>query len=136
MENHQQTYTTTSIEGPSTTSLEIATDTVDEERLALLQQMYQQKQVELLSQYQQAQSNLAMQHLTYFQALQTSQQQKQQQQQQQQQPLQDTKTSEQTSAISVVDISEDSDTQMSPSARDCVGLRNRRYEFRYNSSCN
>lgn len=84
-------------------------------------QIYQQKQVELLSQYQQAQTNLAMQHFTYFQALQTSQQQKQQQQ-----SLQDTKASEQTSSISTVDISEDSDTQVSPSAKDCAGLRNKR----------
>ncbi|MCP9257356.1 Histone deacetylase 4 [Dirofilaria immitis] len=123
MENQQQSYTTTSIEGPSITSLEVVTDTIDEERLAFLQQMYQRKQVELLSQYQQAQTNLAMQHLTYFQALQTSQQQKQQQQQH---PLQDIKTPEQTNAISVVDISEDSDTQMSPSIKDCAGLRNKR----------
>lgn len=92
-------------------------------------QIYQQKQVELLSQYQQAQTNLAMQHFTYFQALQTSQQQKQQQQQQQQQQkqsLHDTKTSEQTSSISTLDISEDSDTQVSPSTKDCAGLRNKR----------
>ncbi|VDK84368.1 unnamed protein product [Litomosoides sigmodontis] len=83
--------------------------------------IYQQKQVELLSQYQQAQTNLAMQHLTYFQALQTSQQQKQQQQ-----SLRDTKAPEQTSSISTVDISEDSDTQMSPSTKDCAGLRSKR----------
>ncbi|EJW74864.1 hypothetical protein WUBG_14228, partial [Wuchereria bancrofti] len=72
-----------------------------------------------------------MQHFTYFQALQTSQQQKQQQQQQQhqqqqQQSLHDTKTSEQTNSISTVDISEDSDTQVSPSTKDCAGLRNKR----------
>lgn len=75
-----------------------------------------------MSQYQQAQTNLAMQHFTYFQALQTSQQQKQQQQQQ---SLRDTKAPEQTSSISTVDISEDSDTQMSP-AKDCAGLRSKR----------
>ncbi|KAL3989896.1 Histone deacetylase domain family protein [Acanthocheilonema viteae] len=119
MENQQQSYTTATAEGPS--SLGIMADTVDEERLAVLQQIYQQKQVELLSQYQQAQTDLAMQHFTYFQALQTSQQQKQQQQ-----SLQDTKAPEQTSSISTVDISEDGDTQVSPSAKDGVGLRNKR----------
>lgn len=84
-------------------------------------QIYQRKQVELLSQYQQAQTNLAMQHFTYFQALQTSRQQKQQQQ-----SLQDTKGPEQTSSVSTVDISEDSDTQVSPSTKECAGLRNKR----------
>ncbi|VIO88198.1 Histone deacetylase family protein [Brugia malayi] len=129
MENQQQSYTTATVEGPSTAPFGIASDAIDEERLAVLQQIYQQKQVELLSQYQQAQTNLAMQHFTYFQALQTSQQQKQQQQQQQQQQkqsLHDTKTSEQTSSISTLDISEDSDTQVSPSTKDCAGLRNKR----------
>ncbi|VDM21273.1 unnamed protein product [Wuchereria bancrofti] len=131
MENQQQSYTTATVEGPSTAPFGIASDAIDEERLAVLQQIYQQKQVELLSQYQQAQTNLAMQHFTYFQALQTSQQQKQQQQQQQhqqqqQQSLHDTKTSEQTNSISTVDISEDSDTQVSPSTKDCAGLRNKR----------
>uniref|UniRef100_A0A0R3RX49 histone deacetylase n=1 Tax=Elaeophora elaphi TaxID=1147741 RepID=A0A0R3RX49_9BILA len=62
-----------------------------------------------------------MQHFTYFQALQTSQQQKQQQQ-----SLQDTKAAEQSSSISAVDISEDSDSQVSPSTKDCAGLRNKR----------
>ncbi|CAG9534480.1 unnamed protein product [Cercopithifilaria johnstoni] len=119
MENQQQSYTTATVEGPS--PLGIMPDMVDEERLAVLQQIYQQKQVELLSQYQQAQTNLAIQHFTYFQALRTSQQQKQQQQ-----SLQDTKAPEQRSSISAVDISEDSDAQVSSSAKDCAGLRNKR----------
>ncbi|EJD76727.1 histone deacetylase 4 [Loa loa] len=121
MENQQQSYTTATVEGPSTAPLGITADIVDEERLAVLQRIYQQKQVELLSQYQQAQTNLAMQHFTYFQALQTSQQQKQQQQ-----SLQDTKASEQASSLNAVDISEDCDTQASPSAKDCAELRNKR----------
>lgn len=39
MENQQQSYTTATVEGPSTAPLGIAADTVDEERLAVLQQV-------------------------------------------------------------------------------------------------
>ncbi|VDN42194.1 unnamed protein product [Gongylonema pulchrum] len=93
--------------------------------------IYQHRQAE---QYHRAQTNLAMQHLSYFQALHAQQQQQQQQkqqqsqqQQQQQQSQQDTKAAQgHSSATSAADTSEDSDTQMSPTAKDSAGLRNRR----------
>ncbi|VDN32415.1 unnamed protein product [Gongylonema pulchrum] len=126
----KQQPTTSTVEGSSLSGLpmNITADAVNEESLALLQQIYQHRQAE---QYHRAQTNLAMQHLSYFQALhaQQQQQQKQQQSQQQQQPQsqQDTKAAQgHSSATSAADTSEDSDTQMSPTAKDSAGLRNRR----------
>ncbi|VDN06699.1 unnamed protein product [Thelazia callipaeda] len=84
-------------------------------------QMYQQKQVELLPQYQQAQTDFAMQHFTYFQSHQSSQQKKFDHR-----SPQSIRSCDQVNTISLVDFSEDSDTQMSPTTKDCSGLRNKR----------
>uniref|UniRef100_A0A914ZFZ8 histone deacetylase n=1 Tax=Parascaris univalens TaxID=6257 RepID=A0A914ZFZ8_PARUN len=103
--------------------LQLPFDGSTEEQLAFLQQIYQQKQVELLAQFQRAQTNLAMQHLGYFQALQQAQQAQQQAAPSAQQVYQP-----QPGSAHGSDGNDESDSQQaSPTSKEgSSGLRNRR----------
>lgn len=115
--------TSASLNSTDDLPIELPQECTNEERLAILQQIYQQKQAELLTQFQRAQTNLAMQHLSYFQAY----QQAQQQQQQKAAPVQNHPHQSQPGPAHAPDPTEESDPQQtSPTSRESSGLRNRR----------